>query len=70
MRLRPKWSAASLIIGKAVHEALGVWYKNPKISRQKFFKLLKQEMAHLEQEIQVSADYYDQEELDKVTSSI
>jgi len=70
MRLKPKWSDSNLLIGTATHEALGVWYKNPKASPKQFMRKLKKEYTKLEEAIQVSADYFDQDELDKSTTAI
>ena len=70
MRLKPKWSDANLLIGSATHSALGQWYKNSKISNVKFMRLLKKESVKLEEAFQVSADYYDQDDLDKAETTL
>lgn len=70
MRLRPKWSDVNLLIGTATHSALAKWYQNPKLMKSKFMRLLKKESDKLEQEMQVSADYYDQDDLDKAYTTI
>ena len=70
MGLVPKWTDANLLIGTATHSALATWYKNPKASAKQFMRKLKKEHKKLQDAIQISADYFDQDELDKAETVI
>ena len=70
MRLKPKWTDSNLLIGTATHETLAMWYKHPKITPKAFRLKLKKEYAKLESEIQISADYFDQDEFEKATTVV
>jgi len=70
MRLSPKWTDSNLLIGTATHAALGEWYKKPKASAKQFMRKIKKEHIKLQNAIQISADYFDQDELDKAETVI
>lgn len=61
--LRPRNKAGSLIIGHAFHAAIGEWYAKPKMDME---AIVAKHAVAAREEAAVSAEFYDQEEAEKL----
>lgn len=62
VRLRPRYSSGPLLIGTAFHEALAQWYMKP---RADMAKIAARQGKEARDKFTASAEYFDEEELDK-----
>lgn len=67
MRLRPRYREGALMIGDAFHTALAEWYRG---ARSSMPAICKRHVGAIADEAKVNAEFYDQDEFDKLSANL